>query len=168
MGHFRPIDNVYAMSAFTPIATDSLHYGNGRKGPTADVPISRPQPRLRVPEFWQQPRRCHVCPQSRIRRSRLQLPVFPRLWPLFRCEEEFPDNKQRQEGAARMHGFVRLSSRSPHGRTLRPPTRYGSVPYRASRAACVPENAADRSETSLQEHSSHHPQIRSPRCDPIR
>ena len=45
-----------------------------------------------------------------------------------------------------MHGFVRLSSRSPHGRNLRPPARYGSVPYRGSRAACVPESAADRSE----------------------
>ena len=48
----------------------------------------RPQPRSRVLEFWQQPRRCHVCVQSRMRRGRLQL-GFPRLWPRFRCEEEF-------------------------------------------------------------------------------
>src|SRR5438105_4202022 len=51
-----------------------------------------------------------------MRRSRLQLRVFPRLWPRFRCEEEFPDNKQPPEGAARMHGFVRLSSRSLRGK----------------------------------------------------
>ena len=30
-----------------------------------------------MPEFWQQPRRCHVCLQSPMPRSRLQLPVFP-------------------------------------------------------------------------------------------
>ena len=45
--------------------------------PERDVPKFRPQPRLCVPEFWQQPRRGHVCPQSRMRRSRLQIPVFP-------------------------------------------------------------------------------------------
>ena len=139
-----------------------------REVPERDIPTLRPQPRSRVLGFWQQPRRCHVCVQSRMRRSRLKLPVFPRLWPRFRCEEEFPDNKQRPEGAARMHGFVRLSSRSPHGKNPRPPARYGSVPYRGSRAACVPESVADRSEKSLREHSSHHPQKRSPRCDPIR
>jgi len=38
MGHLRPIDDVCAMSAFPPIATDLLHYGNGRKGPKAEVP----------------------------------------------------------------------------------------------------------------------------------
>jgi hypothetical protein len=27
MGHFRPIDDVCAMSAFRPIATELLHYG---------------------------------------------------------------------------------------------------------------------------------------------
>jgi hypothetical protein len=27
MGHFRPIDDVCAMSAFPPIATELLHYG---------------------------------------------------------------------------------------------------------------------------------------------
>ena len=91
-----------------------------------DIPTPRPQPGLRVPEISQQPRRCHVSLQSRMRHSRLQLPVSRRLWPRFRCEEEFPDNKQRPEGAARMHGFVRLSSRSPHGRNLRPPVRRGS------------------------------------------
>jgi hypothetical protein len=33
MGHLRPIDDVCMTSAFPPIATDLLHYGNGRKGP---------------------------------------------------------------------------------------------------------------------------------------
>jgi hypothetical protein len=129
-----------------------------------DISTLRPQPRSRMPEFWQQPWRCHVCLQSQMRRSRLQLPVFPRLWPRFRCEGQFPDNKQRPEGAAKMHGFVRLSSRSPLGRNLPPPGHYGSVPYRGSRAACVPESAADRSEKSFREHSSHHPQIHPPFC----
>jgi len=27
LGHFRPIDDVCAMSAFPPIATELLHYG---------------------------------------------------------------------------------------------------------------------------------------------
>src|SRR5882757_1464341 len=47
-----------------------------------------------------------------MRRSRLRLPIFPRLWPRFRCEEPSPDNKQRPEGAARMHGS--LGSRLDH------------------------------------------------------
>jgi hypothetical protein len=42
-----------------------------------DSQTIKPQPRLRMPEFWQQPRRCHVCVQSPVPRSRLQLAVFP-------------------------------------------------------------------------------------------
>jgi hypothetical protein len=33
LGHFRPIDDVCAMSAFPPIATELPHYGNGRSKP---------------------------------------------------------------------------------------------------------------------------------------
>jgi hypothetical protein len=44
--------------------------------PERDISTLRPQPRSRMLGFWQQPRRCHVCVQSRTWRSRLQLPVF--------------------------------------------------------------------------------------------
>jgi hypothetical protein len=33
MGHFRPINDVCAMSAFHPIATKLLQYGKRRDGP---------------------------------------------------------------------------------------------------------------------------------------
>jgi hypothetical protein len=35
-GHPRR-DHVDGMSAIAPIATELLHYGNGRKGPIADI-----------------------------------------------------------------------------------------------------------------------------------
>lgn len=37
LGHFRRIDDVYAMSAFHPIATKLLHYGKCRHGPESDL-----------------------------------------------------------------------------------------------------------------------------------
>jgi hypothetical protein len=37
LGHYRPIDDVCAMSAFVPFATKLLNYGRGRKGPHADI-----------------------------------------------------------------------------------------------------------------------------------
>jgi hypothetical protein len=33
LGHFRPIDGVFAMSAVHSISTELLHYGNPRSGP---------------------------------------------------------------------------------------------------------------------------------------
>jgi hypothetical protein len=36
LGHFRRINDVYAMSAFHPIATKLLHYGKSRYGPFPD------------------------------------------------------------------------------------------------------------------------------------
>ena len=122
-----------------------------RFGPIANMLASRPQPQSRVLEFWQQPRRCHAFLLSPMRRSGLLRLVFRLLWPRFRCEEEFPDNRQRPEAGARMRGFVQLSFRSPRWKNLRPPTRYGSAPYRGNRAACVSGTAAGRSEKSLRE-----------------
>ena len=101
-GHSRRFRDAPKESGSPPIADMQRLLRHVRKVPEGDIPTFRPQPRLRAPEFWQQPRRCHVCLQSQMRRSRLQLPVFPRLWPRFRCEEGFPDNRQWQDDAARM------------------------------------------------------------------
>jgi hypothetical protein len=38
MGHFRPIDDVCAMSAFALIATKILNYRHGRNVPEGDIP----------------------------------------------------------------------------------------------------------------------------------
>ena len=37
MGHFRPIDDVCATSAFAPIATKLLNNSRGRNGPGTDI-----------------------------------------------------------------------------------------------------------------------------------
>ena len=87
------------MNSFGPeeLAEDRLRLMSTecREASQRGIPTPRPPRLLRAPEFWQQPRRRRVCLQSRMPRSRLQLPSSPGLWPLFRCEEEFPDNKQR-------------------------------------------------------------------------
>jgi hypothetical protein len=36
-GHFRPFNNICVTSAFRPIATKLLHYGERRDGPIGDV-----------------------------------------------------------------------------------------------------------------------------------
>ena len=52
MRHLRPIDDVYVMSAFAPIATKLLNYGNGRNGPEGDIPRRKimrlPKPALEL------------------------------------------------------------------------------------------------------------------------
>jgi hypothetical protein len=72
---------------YAAIATDIRHRGattpsanKGRRNLTLRASGSRqlrarPQPRLRAPEFWQQPRRFRVCSRSWPRRGRSQPPV---------------------------------------------------------------------------------------------
>ncbi len=79
-----------------------------KKHEQSPLTYTRPQPRLRGPEFLQQPRRFHVCSQSWTRRSWLRPPACLRLWLRSRCGGEFPGSRQQQDGAGMMRGSDRL------------------------------------------------------------
>ena len=90
-GHELPRATFRDTSAHPPISDGTLHYPTDetcQKGISQHLGHSHDYLCL---NFGSNLAAAIVCLQSRMRRSRLQLPVFPRLWPRFRCEEEFPE-----------------------------------------------------------------------------